>query len=74
MHAHRYECSGIPSSTVEPATPTADCPGEKLKAGTSFIVVQLSETCVVFPVHGLVLEAPNFFGESQLLIDRKGSF
>lgn len=59
---------------MEPATLTAHCPGEKLKAGTSSTIVQLSETCVVFPVHGLVLETPNFFGESQLLIDRKGSF
>lgn len=74
MHAHRYECSGIPSSTLEPATLTADCPGEKLKAGTGSTVVQLSESCVVFSVRGLVMKTPNFFGESQLLIDRKDSF
>lgn len=59
---------------MEPATLTADRPGEKLKAGAGSTVVQLSETCVVFSVHGLVMKTPNFFGESQLLIDRKGSF
>lgn len=59
---------------MQPATLTADCPGEKLQAGTSSPVVPHRDTCVVCTVHVLLLEPSNLIGDSQLLVHRKGLF